>query len=127
MMNRWKDMPKAEKLSIVKALFVDGKIIEHSLNGEDWKNFYHVDVNFWSEHYYRIKTTKPSIDWSHVSDEYKWMATDEDGRTFLFCSFPWVDGSYWCTKNNSVDCEGFASFELGTCDWKDSLVERPKE
>lgn len=127
MIKKWIDMNEEEKLSILKALFVDGVIVECSPNKDVWVNMYPVDVQMFNSSYYRIKPTKPSIDWSHVRDEYYWMATDEDGRTFLFSSFPWVDGSYWCTKSNSVDCEGFASFKPGTCHWKDSLVERPKE
>jgi hypothetical protein len=81
---------------------------------------------------YRVKPvplTKPSINWAHVAPQYKWLAQDEDGRAWLYAD---VAPSYGvCTNNWSSPGElarawAFSSFQLGTCNWKDSLVERPE-
>lgn len=79
---------------------------------------------------YRIKPTKPSIDWSHVSPAYTHMATDKDGRTWLYHKQPPCGERQWedsCSLNFSPSkAETFASFKAGACDWKDSLVARPQ-
>lgn len=79
---------------------------------------------------YRIKPTKPSIDWSHVSPAYTHMATDRDGRTWLYHKEPLCGGRQWldtCSLDFPVSRAGtFASFKAGICDWKDSLVARPQ-
>ncbi len=31
---------------------------------------------------------KPSIDWSHVKDEYKWLSVDKDGRAYVYENEP---------------------------------------
>lgn len=86
-------------------------------------------LNFnWAEFDYEVyeePKTKPSIDWSHVSPEFKWMATDASGETYLYTEEPEFFEYCW----DGVDLiyvQGFASFKEGTCDWKDSLVERPE-
>ena len=79
---------------------------------------------------YRIKPTKPSIDWSHVSPAYTHMATDKDGRTWLYHNRPPCGERQWEDPYdlNFPPCkaETFTSFKAGICDWKDSLVARPR-
>ena len=73
-------------------------------------------------------TTKPSIDWSHVSPEFNYLAEDADGRVFLYEDKPFTATETW-TVNNGELAEAhimFASYTKGTCDWKESLIERPK-
>lgn len=73
---------------------------------------------------YRLAATKPSIDWSHVSDEFIALATGSGGFTHLFDRRPdkgaqgWLGG--YCTSVVAL-----ASFRPGTCRWEDSLVMRP--
>ena len=69
-------------------------------------------------------TTKPSIDWSHVNEHYKYLAMDADGKFYLYTGKPSQGSQQW----GSLPCTpatNFASFVPGTCDWKDSLVKRP--
>lgn len=92
-----------------------------------------VDCNFptWI-HYavYRVKPAhlnKPSIDWSHVAPEFKWMAQDRSGCGWLFKSKP----RFGCecalfSDEPGVKADGFQSYTPGTCDWRDSLVGRPE-
>ena len=71
--------------------------------------------------------TKPSIDWSHVKEDYKWLSVNANGSADVYEYEPKVGGGgYWCNpKGGSNKVNGLASYVPGTCDWKDSLVKRP--
>ena len=70
--------------------------------------------------------TKPSIDWTQIKDEYKWLAVDENGCAFVYENEPDIGGSdYWCPSGANFRVNGLVSYSRGTCDWKDSLVKRP--
>ena len=80
---------------------------------------------------YRVKTqplTKPSIDWSHVADKYKWLAIDENKSAYLYIDKPLTHNmrKVWTADKDYIPAVNFASFKQGTCDWKDSLIERPE-
>ena len=72
--------------------------------------------------------SKPSIDWSHVKGEYKWLSVDKDGNAFVYKNEPErSENDYWfCLKGDLFEVNGLASYIPGTCDWKESLIERPK-
>ena len=76
---------------------------------------------------YRIKPSKPSIDWSHVHPDYNYMAVDSSSDTsFLYTKKPSRNGACWFSGGGDYpDARGFASYKAGNCDWKDSLVVRP--
>jgi hypothetical protein len=124
----------AEKIEVMQAAMY-GKPIENiSLFNEDavWEETKSVPHFNWDEFDYRVKKapkTKPSINWDYVSTEFKWMATDEDGQTYLFSEEPTRYGGcdYWDFHNGvrCIDASCWSSYVHGTCDWKDSLVERP--
>ena len=69
--------------------------------------------------------TKPSIDWSHVSEDFQYLAMDEDGEFYLYSDKPLQGNQQWVSNLTYTPAIHFASFTSGTCDWKDSLVERP--
>ena len=69
--------------------------------------------------------TKPSIDWSHVSEYFKWLAMDADGKFHIYTDKPLQGERQWATNLLCTPAIHFASFVPGTCDWKDSLVKRP--
>jgi hypothetical protein len=81
---------------------------------------------------FRVKSvplTKPSINWAHVAPQYKWLAQDEDGRACLYTDVApscYVCEKRWISPARTVGAKSFNSFQLGTCNWKDSLVERPE-
>lgn len=92
-------------------------------SGENWgvaiSPVWHNDCE------YRIKPIKPSIDWSHVADEYHWLAVDADKEGFLFSDKPSIqDGGIWDSNCYVTPARTLKSFEAGTCDWRDSLVKR---
>lgn len=114
------ELDRETKLALFAA-WMDGEKIE--CNGTVGHPGWHLD------HTYRVAAppTKPSIDWSHVAPQFKWMATDEDGNTYVYSLHPGYSSSQWIAK--FTDCAiatPFASLVPGTCVWKDSLVRRPE-
>lgn len=83
----------------------------------------------WETYSYRIKRSKPSINWDHVHKDYNYMARDMDGGLWLFETIPtyngWIDG-YWVEGGRCDPANTLASATPGDCDWKDSLVARPQ-
>ena len=69
--------------------------------------------------------TKPSIDWSHVSAEYNYLAQDANGDGYLCGKEPSHHTSAWDMESPYLSATTFTSYEPGTCDWEDSLVKRP--
>jgi len=78
---------------------------------------------------YRVApTTKDTINWDHVADEFICMAGDADGRAYVYAGEPNCDEELWTEPNDLDSFAGiniFASYKRGTCDWRDSLVFRP--
>ena len=68
--------------------------------------------------------TKPSIDWSHVSSEYNYLAQDSNGVGYLCGKNPHRMSMAW-SMETSIRATAFTSYVPGACDWEDSLVERP--
>lgn len=80
---------------------------------------------------YRVKPqppTKPSIDWSNVAKEYKWLARDGDNTAWLYDEKPDAANRIWLGNGETHgEAATHASYTPGTCDWRDSLVERPAD
>ena len=101
----------------------DENVITYTVDGK-----YHVEGNVTLFPYpiEVIKSvTKPSIDWSHVSPEYNYLAQDEDGQGYLCGKNPHRMNTAWYMEAPHIQATAFTSYVPGTCDWKDSLVERP--
>lgn len=76
------------------------------------------------------KIVKPSINWDNVRDEYIFLAQDDMGNAWLYKEEPTIDDDdgYWdAALGNFALADTHASYTPGTCDWKDSLVARPKD
>ena len=74
------------------------------------------------------KVVKPSINWDHVHGKYNYLAADDMGNAWLYGKEPTIDddGGYWDVELGELAlADTHASYIPGTCDWKDSLVERP--
>jgi hypothetical protein len=100
------------------AAWVDGAKIE--CNGTVGHPAWHLSRT------YRVAPTKPSINWDHVAPQFKWMARDEDGETWLTKTEPKCGSVGWFNCVSILPADWFASFRPGSCDWKDSLVRRPE-
>jgi hypothetical protein len=76
---------------------------------------------------YRVKPKemqKPSIDWSHVSKEYRWLAVDSDGDAYLYKNKPCCHHLDWYSDRDYAFADSFVSYSRGNCGWKESLIER---
>ena len=76
------------------------------------------------------KLSKPSIDWSHVSDKFNCLARDYDGSVYLYEKKPEMGDDSWSPRTSAwgdvISAAAFKSLDAGNCDWAESLVERPK-
>jgi hypothetical protein len=124
---------EAREAAKVMMAYADGAEIEWRAKGE-W-NFVQ-DGNFsfdWFRKEYRVKPRKkPSINWDHVNDKLNWLVIQKNGDARIYETRPQLDtdgfGNFmgWHSDNGSFSANSHASFDPGNCDWKDSLVERPK-
>ncbi len=122
-----KDMTWEEAEPIYRAFHEDRPIeqlYEEGFNGLD--DPCSLD---WRETY-RIKQTKPSINWDHLKPEIVAIAEDEDGELWGYSIKPFLseEEGAWLLHSLEGDgyiLDGYASYVPGTCDWKDSLVIRP--
>lgn len=122
-------METEEKIKVMQH-YANGGLIEKTKVDTDsgWEKVEHPIWN-WEEFEYRIAVTKPSIDWSHVSEEYNYLATNENGVTYLYTDMPKLFKAYglWASsKGKFTTAKQFTSFKPGNCPYKKSLVERPK-
>ena len=106
----------------VKVRFDDAQVVYFALDGK------HLAYAMRTLFPYPVeivkKVTKPSIDWSHVSSEFNYLAQDECGDGYLCGKNPHRMSVAWIMET-PISATGFTSYVPGTCDWKDSLVKRP--
>lgn len=75
---------------------------------------------------YRVKSkTKPSVDWSVLKKAWRFIARDLGGDAYCYADKPTQGNSGWL-RGVSMRIDHLASYDPGTCDWRDSLVERPE-
>jgi len=118
------------KISVMQA-HLDGAEIEYTHNHPNvgW-NMHNNPSWDWVNCDYRVKQTLPSINWNHVAPAYKWLATDRSGSSYLYTTNPAQSNNCgdWIVVEECgpiINTRGFSSFKPGTCNWEDSLVERP--
>ena len=102
----------------------DENVVTYTLDGK-----YHDEgnVTLYPHPIEIVKATiKPSIDWSHVNENFRHLAMDADGRYHVYTDKPLQGNQQWTTNPPCTPAIHFASFTPGTCDWKDSLVKRPE-
>jgi hypothetical protein len=100
----------------------------------DWTQSYAPDggnaIKMLSNRVYRLMpkpaTTKPSIDWTQIDPRFKYLTTDKDGKSFVYQDMPTWAIDEWCNRQRLSEVNFLVSYVAGTCDPKDSLVERPK-
>src|SRR5690606_10313883 len=97
-------MDEEQTLKAIEVMqaFTEGKSVEFRWKGEhEWRELKGRLASWdWVSIEYRIKEpTKPSINWDHVHPDYNWMATDVDGRTFLYTKEPTTGLSGWMSRH----------------------------
>lgn len=125
-MTKFGDMTRDEKLALFTA-WIDGQTIECTPHESAlWSVIVHP--NWLEDVHYRVSITPDTVDWSHVAPQFKFMARDQNDRVFLYEKRPDLETVGWYERLGDIAMAGaFASYKQGTVDWKDSLVERPKE
>lgn len=115
------ELSRDQKIGLLTA-WLDGKKIEYFSVNNNWKE---VGQPAWQNPTkYRVASTKPQIDWSHVSLKWKWLAMDKNGEHWLYDDKPQQSSAYWHGSLNVSTTECLASLIHGTCDWKESLIGR---
>lgn len=116
------------KINVMRA-FEKGKTVEVCERAMPERWFISPNPKWdWCTCNYRIYTSKPSINWDHVSKEYNYLAQDENGSLWLYKEKPranvYSDGC-WASSHLFNSADTIASATPGDCDWQDSLVTRP--
>lgn len=115
-----------EMINLMQA-FLDGEVVELYFNGT-WTKV--NSTHWWASGFnYRIAdaTTPDTINWDHVAPEFKWMARDENGFSYLYSNKPKIimNTWEWIEGTKMAKPELFSSYRKGTINWKESLVIRP--
>lgn len=72
--------------------------------------------------------TKPDVPWDVLVDWVQWVVRDPSGEFFGFETMPVAGINNWIKTSDCVFISSsIIKFDPGTCDWRDSLVMRPKE
>lgn len=124
-MKAFSELSEEEKVALFVA-WLRGEVIEYR----------HPEYGGWSlavqpawlsDSSYRVKPTPiipDTINWDHVHPDYKWMARDDNGGVYLYKKPPQYSLVGWYGAS-FVRARGFASYQQGNVEAKDSLVERP--
>lgn len=72
--------------------------------------------------------TQPNPPWDVLVDWVQWVVRDPSGEFFGFETMPVAGINNWIKTSDCVFISSsIIKFDPGTCDWRDSLVMRPKE
>lgn len=116
------DMTRKEQEALVIAYHLDKAPVEY------------FGVGVWlrkdggalrSDGRYRHAHTKPSVDWSHLSDDVVAIARDENGEGYTHTKKPRKGCEAWIHGGIMLRLDYLASYDPGTCPWEESLVMRP--
>ena len=128
-LNRVLDRPFSEVPYVTRAyvflLHQMGKVRMFRRNGHEITRPTWTHPNGYRVEKIEPPKTKPSIDWSQIKSEYKWLARDSNGAPHVFAHEPECLVAQWYAHFPYARADSLVSYALGDCDWKDSLVERP--
>lgn len=111
-----------EMIAVMQA-FIDGKEIEMKFRDKSTDRFDIVDNPRWNmdEFEYRIRQIQDTVDKSHISSEYKFMARNQDGGVYVHTRYPETNGKRWSSMHSARVTS--PSYVRGSTDWKESVVE----
>lgn len=116
-----------EQHRAVAHAWVDGAIIIGKLKRDNLPLERIYSPSWADDWHYEVMPTPNNIDWSHVDEKYVAHAMDRSGKVFLYEAVPKPLASYWGPGDGCVSAAGFKSLTIGTTEWRDSLVLRPKD
>lgn len=82
---------------------------------------------------YRAKpapVTQDVVPWEAIAPKWRWAARDSNGKLYLYDEMPNSDATFSWNPPVSGQCRALynilANLTPGTCDWRDSLQQRPQ-
>ena len=126
----WEDRTRAEKGELLLACH-EGEPIECFMSSLDgW--LLEEDPLWLDDRAYRVrpkpKATPMIVPWESLADWINWVARDSNGEIWGYNKKPTLENLQWrptgelCFSNLSG-----VKIEPGTCDWSDSLQQRPQK
>lgn len=118
-----------EKIAVMQAA-LDGKEIEYH-NNRVWVEAKYLTWD-WAHVKYRVKPGPPKtpikIDWSAVNPKFQWVVKFPTDSIYL-CEVKPVrkENSWYGGYGTALFNTTTHATDPGTCDWKDSLQERPRK
>lgn len=107
-MKTFKELTPEERSEIVEHMVATGSV---QVLGKDGQWYGSGEVC--SSRVYRIPVTKPSIDWSAVHTDYKWLARGYDGDAHLYRTIPFRAVFSWQPEAESRLVDSFSSYDPG--------------
>lgn len=122
-------MKTTEEMIAVMRHANEGRCVETRIrNNGAWTPCSNPKWN-WRDFDYRIALTKPSVDWSHLSDEVVCLLRLPGGAEVGLTKVPHFDEVkeilVISDDAHMIPLRYLASYRPGTCTWRDSLVLRP--
>ncbi len=107
--------------------FADGGGCTYTMNGKSLVSYKNRSLYTYPVEVAK-KVVKPSINWEHVRDKYKFLAQDANGNAWLYWEKPLMgDGRWLASRGDCSEADSYASYTPGIIDWKHSLIVRPQE
>ena len=107
--------------------FADGGGCTYTTNGKSLESYKNRSLYPYPVEVVK-KVVKPSINWEHVRDKYKFLAQDANGNAWLYWEKPLMgDGRWLASRGDCSEADSYASYTPGIVDWKHSLIVRPQE
>ena len=111
----------------INVKFADGGGDTYMTNGKSHVNYENPSLYPYPVEVVK-KVVKPSINWEHVRDKYKFLAQDTNGNAWLYWEKPLMgDGRWLASRGDCSEADSYASYTPGIVDWKHSLIVRPQE
>lgn len=108
--------------------YAEGKDIEYSEDNLVWKDCegYPLFLDDW---YYRVKITPMVIPWQAIDPKFKFAIKTDDNCVFVSANPFTCNGYCWVTVGDGAVFipNIILGIKHGNCDWKDSMIERPKD
>lgn len=121
-----KDMTWEEAMPIYEA-FHEGRPLDYySEPLMDWAQLVRENYTLSRLTAYRVKQTKPSVNWDHLRPEIIAIARSSGGALWGYAADPVCDGrATWSCDSNEFELLALSSIEPGTCHWTESKIYRP--
>ena len=127
-------LPRAVQEAMVIAVDLDKKIVD-MWDGFRWGSGVGRDLHSWRAYAFRIRPVPPvpdMIPWEVIHPDIKWVARTESGLFIGATSRLGLPCSTWMIDYGAGSIYPLSTiiwhtlFKIGTCDWKDSLQQRPE-